>query len=1050
MLLQSLVWPALLALATAQREQGEGAESRGCGRRHLPEGAEGGQTSSHRGEYHGLRRTWHVHLPKGYEHGKPAPLVMALHGWRLDGLHYQNESGLSDVSDEHGFVVVYPDGYGDNEPKDTAAGPWNSWNVVGTTQSPGPEGPICAPMADHPEFCYKSCKCEDRPQCSWTTCANDITPRGVGTSEATGFLPRLLDRLLDEYCIDEDRLYVTGVSNGGMATYQMGVSLSHRLAAIAPTCGSFARGFAQVPTVPLPVMDVHGFSDTEVPGNATEGDHWAESADGYYYTPVANILEGWRDANQCKDEEAVTLSHWRTNLDGMYDLYCVQEGRGCDAPVVRCGYTGAHGPFPNGPGLRGGVLNGKLVWEFLSQFKRPRKEPEASEQRQEEEATPKELGPGRGAWRVEEPEKHGLDGKILRAAAAEVMETIEQRHCLLIVKDGAIIHEEYGDQSSEAALQEIDSLGKWISAMIVGAAMEAGYFNLDTPLIEYGLQPQCGNKHVTDCFQMKVCPAGVECPNSTLGFYPNITARVLLAQASGCEEGEGCFAAPGTVFSYDSGMYLQHLSAIIAHTTGRSALDFASYFMEKLGIPKFFAYDEVKDGWSVGGGQLSSCRTLARVAQLVLNKGLWPMPGGGVQRLVGESFLEEMSSPQFPHRGYSYGFLVWLNRERDPEVSPKCCGDRGGCMEQSQETFLEHPFMQDEVAGSEPMTEHVIIATGWLGHICLIVPGRNISIVSLGNTWGSSNLCRLGATRPNDPKIVAGYDNTFTLGLMWHLLDKATQAGDLDEQGHHHERHHDHHHERHHDHKEASKSHVPLLSKEVEDMGGEAKKVRNAVDREEEREGAAIHGSCSCLCVPGRGQGYCYDMPTGVKDCNAVAIMAAIDCPGVGVVRQCQTPQQPEDTDCAAMGRSIRGDDGKKDTWGGHVSCSLSRNCSGGAWSSSACSCRPALYGKYACFYDSRPCGDKDEGLITPYYGAGSRLVHAGKGAAVGAVPAGEKFPFGPNAEAAIPGSRSAELTLPLLALAAAAAAVPSALLVMRNQHRAASGIREPLMGASA
>jgi len=337
-----------------------------------------------------MRRTWHVHVPKGYEHGRPVPLVMAIHGWQRSGKYYENASGLTEVSDalERGFVVVYPDGFADNAGASDDG--WHSWNVVGTTQSPGPDGPICAPKADHPEYCYESCQCEERPQCSWTTCANDITPRGVGTSEVTGFLPRLLDQLLDEYCVDVDRLYVTGESNGGMATYQMGVSLSHRLAAIAPTCGSFARGFAQVPAVPLPVMDVHGFSDTEVPANATGGGPWAESADGYYYVPVPRILEGWRRANRCDGEESVTLSRWRTRLDGEHDLYCVQEGRGCAAPVVRCGYAGAHGAFPNGPGLNGGVLNGRLVWEFLSQFRRPRLEGEEKKEEKKEEAPAEE------------------------------------------------------------------------------------------------------------------------------------------------------------------------------------------------------------------------------------------------------------------------------------------------------------------------------------------------------------------------------------------------------------------------------------------------------------------------------------------------------------------------------------------------------------------------------------------------------------------------------------------------------------------------------------
>ncbi len=43
-------------------------------------------------------------------------------------------------------------------------------------------------------------------------------------------------------CIDTTREFAAGESNGGIMTYQLGVDLSARLAAIAPQFGSFHRG----------------------------------------------------------------------------------------------------------------------------------------------------------------------------------------------------------------------------------------------------------------------------------------------------------------------------------------------------------------------------------------------------------------------------------------------------------------------------------------------------------------------------------------------------------------------------------------------------------------------------------------------------------------------------------------------------------------------------------------------------------------------------------------------------------------------------------------
>jgi len=103
-----------------------------------------------------------------------------------------------------------------------------------------------------------------------------------------GYIPSLLNTLESQLCIDTTREYIAGESNGGMMTYQVGVDLASRVAAIAPQFGSFHRGFKLAPPVAVPVMDIHGRSDTVVPANVSL------SGDGYYYTPTAQIFEGWK------------------------------------------------------------------------------------------------------------------------------------------------------------------------------------------------------------------------------------------------------------------------------------------------------------------------------------------------------------------------------------------------------------------------------------------------------------------------------------------------------------------------------------------------------------------------------------------------------------------------------------------------------------------------------------------------------------------------------------------------------------------------------------
>merc|ERR1719356_232863 len=106
-------------------------------------------------------------------------------------------------------------------------------------------------------------------------------------------------------------------------TYQLGADLGARLAAIAPQFGSFARGFNMVPQVGVPVIDLHGKSDTTVPANVSL------SADGYYYTITSEIFygnaysKGWVSVNGCSG----SAEHYPTNYDNIKELYCVSEGR---------------------------------------------------------------------------------------------------------------------------------------------------------------------------------------------------------------------------------------------------------------------------------------------------------------------------------------------------------------------------------------------------------------------------------------------------------------------------------------------------------------------------------------------------------------------------------------------------------------------------------------------------------------------------------------------------------------------------------------------------
>ena len=77
-------------------------------------------------------------------------------------------------------------------------------------------------------------------------------------------LNAMLDELLERLPIDPDRVYLTGVSMGGMWTYAWASQRPDRFAAIAPVCGTWEPADA-CRLKDVPVWSFHGAQDTVVP-----------------------------------------------------------------------------------------------------------------------------------------------------------------------------------------------------------------------------------------------------------------------------------------------------------------------------------------------------------------------------------------------------------------------------------------------------------------------------------------------------------------------------------------------------------------------------------------------------------------------------------------------------------------------------------------------------------------------------------------------------------------------------------------------------------------
>ena len=241
--------------------------------------------------WNGRTRFYNIHIPDGYNGITPVPLVIALHGGGGNARSMEEKTGFSNLSDEKGFVIVYPEGTGRFKHR------FLTWNA----------GYCCGYALE-----------------------NNI--------DDVGFIKELIKTLEEKFNIDSNRIYVTGHSNGAMLTYRVGAELSDIVAAIAPVAGSiggYATNDSELwvipePEYPVSVIAIHGRYDSHVPYN---GGHGENTSGSRIDLSVNESISFWVKYNGCnpipevEKNGNITIARYtngRNNTEVI--LYTVENG----------------------------------------------------------------------------------------------------------------------------------------------------------------------------------------------------------------------------------------------------------------------------------------------------------------------------------------------------------------------------------------------------------------------------------------------------------------------------------------------------------------------------------------------------------------------------------------------------------------------------------------------------------------------------------------------------------------------------------------------------
>ncbi len=163
----------------------------------------------------GRARSYIVHVPASLLEG-PSAVVLVFHGGGGNAENARRMSHFDLAADRHGFVAVFPDGTGRQRDRLLT---FNSGNCCGTAL-------------------------DNR--------VDDVA-----------FTRALLEDLGRALPLDRQRLFVTGMSNGGMMSYRLACEAADLFAAAAPVAGANNLEACR-PSMPVALLAVHGTADRSV------------------------------------------------------------------------------------------------------------------------------------------------------------------------------------------------------------------------------------------------------------------------------------------------------------------------------------------------------------------------------------------------------------------------------------------------------------------------------------------------------------------------------------------------------------------------------------------------------------------------------------------------------------------------------------------------------------------------------------------------------------------------------------------------------------------
>ena len=247
-----------------------------------------------------LEREYLIFVPDSYNQSLATPMMLNFHGFAGKASDYMRYADMRSVAESENFILVYPQG-------------------------------SCSDGLSH-----------------WNPC-----PRGgenKSSADDLGFIQAIINDISTQYNVDQERIYATGYSNGGMMAYGLANHKSDLIAAVACVSGIMLDCFGSI-SHSMPILHLHGTSDNELPYNGNSD-----------YPSVQSILEYWIGFNNTSINPTSRIDNSGTIP---IEQYIYDQGDN-SVSVEHLKYIGGeHVWFEN---TFQGYSTGELIWNFVSKY----------------------------------------------------------------------------------------------------------------------------------------------------------------------------------------------------------------------------------------------------------------------------------------------------------------------------------------------------------------------------------------------------------------------------------------------------------------------------------------------------------------------------------------------------------------------------------------------------------------------------------------------------------------------------------------------------------